>query len=318
VRAVLLYNPAAGAGRAARVLPDVLARLRAGGMAVGAHRTASLDEARRTARELAGEVDALIAMGGDGTVGACAAGLGQAGPDARAALGLIPTGTGNDVARTLGLPFGDPLQAATMLPVLPRRRVDLGVVRAAPGGAAGTVGTGERWFIDVASAGFDAEVNRLANERLARAPSLARYAGATIARLLVSRPATFQLTIDGAVHQTGAWFVAVSNCRSYGGGMRIAPDAMLNDGRFDVVVVGAFSKPRFLATFPQVFTGRHVNHPLVTVHRAATVELAADRPQRVYADGEPAGTLPAVFQVLPAAISVLAPADVPSLGRAGG
>lgn len=299
MRTLLVLNPAAGGGRAARLLPGVLNRLRAGGAEVQTHQTTSLEGACAAARDAAGEVDAVVAMGGDGTAGACAAGLGQAG-GARAALGLIPAGAGNDLARSLGLPHRSPLEAASLLATLPRRRADLGLV-------------GGRHFLDIASAGFDAEVNRVANERLGRAPARLRYAGACVAMLLARRPATFQLTLDGQVTETRAWLVAVSNCRSYGGGMLIAPDALLDDGLFDVVVVSDLSRPAFLATFPKVFSGRHLDNPAVTVHRAARVELAADRPQLVYADGEPAGTLPTDLRVLPGAITVLAPAGAPGL-----
>jgi diacylglycerol kinase (ATP) len=105
--------------------------------------------------------------------------------------------------------------------------------------------------------------------------------------------------------------VAVANGPSYGGGMRVAPAASLQDGLLDVVVIHDIGKLEFLKTFPKVFSGRHVEHPAVSVHRAGRVELDADRPLAVYADGEPAGTLPATFQVRRAAITVLAADDAP-------
>ena len=105
--------------------------------------------------------------------------------------------------------------------------------------------------------------------------------------------------------------MAVANGPSYGGGMRVAPRASLADGLLDVVVIADIGKLEFLRTFPKVFSGRHVEHPAVAVHRAARVELEADRPLAVYADGEPAGTLPASFAVRPAAITVLAADPAP-------
>ncbi|HEY2959018.1 MAG TPA: diacylglycerol kinase family protein [Actinomycetota bacterium] len=126
MRALLACNPASGGGRGARALPGVVERLRRAGVElVEVHRTASLDDARKAACDAATEVDAVVAVGGDGTIGACASGLAAAGPDARAALGVVPAGGGNDLARALGLPTGDPLAAAGLLPGLPRRRVDL-------------------------------------------------------------------------------------------------------------------------------------------------------------------------------------------------
>jgi diacylglycerol kinase (ATP) len=298
VRALLVHNPTAGGGRAAGLLPAVTERLRSGGVEVDQHATRSLEDARQTACEAAGAVELVVAVGGDGTVGACAAGLADAGAGTRAALGVVPAGGGNDAARSLGLPLGDPLAAAALLPRLRRRPADLALV-------------GERSYLVVAGAGFDSEVNRVANQRLSWVKGRARYVGALLAELVVGRPAGFRLTLDGEVHELTAWFVTVANCQSYGGGMRIAPDARLDDGLLDVVVVGDIGKPAFLATFPKVFSGRHLEHPAVTLHRARRVELDGDRALAVYADGEPCGSLPATFTVRPAAITVLAADGAP-------
>jgi YegS/Rv2252/BmrU family lipid kinase len=299
VRALLVHNPTAGGGRAGGLLPAVAGRLRAVGVQVQEHATRSLQDARVAACEAAGTVEAVVAVGGDGTVGACAGGLAEAGPGATAALGVIPAGGGNDAARNLGLPFGDPLAAAALLPGLRRRPADLARV-------------GGRSYLVVAGAGFDSEVNRVANQRLAWARGRARYAGALLVELVVGRPAGFRLTLDGQAHELRAWFVVVANSQSYGGGMRIAPDARLDDGLLDVVVISDIGKAEFLATFPKVFSGRHVDHRAVTVHRARRVELAADRTLAVYADGEPVGSLPAAFEVHPAAITVLAADGAPA------
>ena len=278
-------------------------RLQAGGAEVTTHRTRSLEDARLAACLAAAEVEVVVAMGGDGTVGACASGLADAGPSGRAALGVVPTGGGNDVARTLGLPFSDPLAAAAALPRLRRRPADLARV-------------GGRRYLNVAGAGFDSEANRLANQRLGWVRGRPRYVLATFAELLVGRPAGLRVTLDGQRQELRAWLAVVANCPSYGGGMRIAPAARLDDGLLDVVVIAAISRPAFLATFPRVFSGRHVQHPAVSQYRARRVELAADRPLHVYADGEPAGTLPATFEVQPAAVTVLAGDSAP--GFAGG
>jgi diacylglycerol kinase (ATP) len=298
VRALLVHNPTAGGGRASRLLPAVTERLRAAGVQLDQHATGSLEDARLAARQAAGSVEAVVAVGGDGTVGACAAGLADAGAAAHAALGVIPAGGGNDAARTLGLPSGDPLAAAALLPRLRRRPADLARV-------------GERSYLAVAGAGFDAEVNRIANQRLAWAGARLRYLGAALAQLAVGRPAGFRLRLDGEERELRAWLVAVANCPSYGGGMRIAPAASLDDGRLDVVVIGAVGKLTCLDLLRKVFSGRHVEHPAVGVHHAERVELDGDRALAVYADGEPAGFLPATFAVRPAAITVLAADGAP-------
>ncbi|HEY8557700.1 MAG TPA: diacylglycerol kinase family protein, partial [Actinomycetes bacterium] len=109
MRFLVVHNPTAGGGRAGRLAPQVVERLAGDGVEIDQHRTLSLEDARLAACHAAGEVDAVVAIGGDGTVGACAAGLADAGPGSRAALGVVPAGGGNDAARTLGLPAGDPL-----------------------------------------------------------------------------------------------------------------------------------------------------------------------------------------------------------------
>jgi len=210
---------------------------------------------------------------------------------------VIPAGGGNDAARSLGLP-ADPLAAAGLLTRLRRRPADLATVAG-------------RAYLNVAGAGFDSEVNRLANQRLRWARGRPRYVGAVLAELVVGRPATFELVLDGQATRLQAWLVAVANGPSYGGGMRVAPAASLDDGLLEVVVIGEIGKLEFLRTFPQVFSGRHVEHPAVAVHRAARVDLDADRTLAVYADGEPAGTLPATFEVRPAAVTVLAADPAP-------
>jgi YegS/Rv2252/BmrU family lipid kinase len=298
VRALLVANPTAGGGRAGRLLDQVAERLAADGVAAERHLTRSLEDARLAACEAAGSFDAVVAVGGDGTVGACAAGLADAGPGSRAGLGIVPAGGGNDAARSLGLPASDPLAAAGLLARLRRRPADLATV-------AGRV------YLNVAGAGFDSEVNRVANQRLGWAGNRPRYVGAVLAQLAVGRTAEFRLVLDGRAQAVRAWLVAVANGPSYGGGMRVAPRASLDDGLLDVVVIADIGKLEFLRTFPKVFSGRHVEHPAVAVHRAARVELDADRPLAVYADGEPAGTLPATFEVRPAAITVLAADPAP-------
>ncbi len=265
MRALLVLNPAAGGGRGVRLLPEVIERLRSAHVEVEVHRTTSLDDAGQAAEEAAGGVDAVVAVGGDGTVGACAAGLAAA-RDGRAVLGIVPAGGGNDLARNLGLPFRDPLAAAALLPSLEVRRADLARV-------------GERCFFNAAGAGFDSEVSRRANQCLSTAPARLRYVGAVLAELVVGRLASFRLCLDGRELSARGWLV----------------------------------EPDFVATFPKVFSGRHVEHPDVTVHRATRIELEADRPLPVHVDGEPAGTVPATFEVVPGAVAVLAAAGAPAL-----
>jgi diacylglycerol kinase (ATP) len=173
----------------------------------------------------------------------------------------------------------------------------------------------ERWFAGVLGAGFDAIVNERANGwRWPRGRS--KYVLAMLRELPVFRPRAYTIELDGEVWSTPAMLVAVGNGPSYGGGMRVTPDAHLDDGLLDVMVVEPVSRPEFLRIFPRVYAGTHVDHPAVTIRRARSVTVAA--PGIVgYGDGERFGPLPMTMTAVPRALSVLAghEADVPRPAR---
>jgi len=134
-----------------------------------------------------------------------------------------------------------------------------------------------------------------------------KYDVAVVAELAAFRPLPYRITLDGGeVREVEATLVAVGNGPSYGGGMRICPGADLSDGLFDITVVGACSRATLLRVFPRVYRGTHVDHPVVTVLRASSVELAADD-VTAYADGEPVGRLPLTARCVPAAVRVVGP-----------
>jgi diacylglycerol kinase (ATP) len=210
-----------------------------------------------------------------------------------AALGIVPLGSGNDFAAHAGYPRRDPLAACRTLAEGAVRPVDVGRIQ------------GGRAFLCVAGSGFDSEANEAANNvRFARGTMV--YVAAVFQTLARFRPARFTLSLDGAAETFDGMFVSVGNARSYGGGMLIVPDASLDDGLFDVCVVRAMSRRALLGQFPRLFKGTHVRHPAVDVRRARTVELSADRPFTLYADGEPVGPLPVRLDVEPKALALIA------------
>jgi len=160
------------------------------------------------------------------------------------------------------------------------------------------------WFGCVLSAGFDSKVNDRAN-RMSWPRGRMRYNMAIVAELGVFKPIAFTLELDGERWETEAMLIAVGNARSYGAGMQICPDAVIDDGLVDITVLGPVSKVEFLRAFPQVFKGTHRDHPAVTMRRAKTVSLAADN-VTVYADGEYIGELPITCVTVPGAVRVLA------------
>jgi YegS/Rv2252/BmrU family lipid kinase len=285
----LIVNPSSGGGRAGASLPGVRAALDFHGLEHHVEATRSLAHARELAVAAAGAGEMAVALGGDGLVGAVAGALANTG----GVLGVLPGGRGNDFARVLGLP-PQPIPACEVLAGGSVRELDLG--RA-----------GEGTFIGIASCGFDSEANRIANQaRFVRGNLVYTYGG--LRALLRWRAARFELLLDGEPLSMTGYTVAVANSAAYGGGMLLAPDASLQDGRFDVVLVSDTSKLAFLRSLPKVFRGEHVTLPEVTILRAREVEVSADRRFTMYADGDPIAELPVKLKVLPGAVRVIVPA----------
>jgi YegS/Rv2252/BmrU family lipid kinase len=283
----LIVNPAAGRGRALRALPRAEQALRARGVRFHVERTRDVEHAAAlgAAAGRAGEVAAVLS--GDGLLGVVAGTL--RGSDG--VLGIVPGGRGNDFARTLGIPR-DPAAACAVIAHGRERTIDLGEADG-------------RTFVGIASAGFDSDANRIANAT--RVPGDAAYLYGALRALAAWRPARFELELDGEPLVHVGYNVAAANGRQYGGGMVLAPGAELDDGRFDVVTVGAVSKARFLSQLPKVFRGAHVRNREVTVRRAAELRIAADRPFALYADGDPLAELPTTVRTLPGAVRVIVP-----------
>ncbi|MDI3407084.1 diacylglycerol kinase [Streptomyces cavernicola] len=290
----LFVNPTAGRGRGAHAAQPAASALRAAGFSVRTLVGDGPDDALRRAREaVEGGTGALIAVGGDGMAGLAL----QAVAGTRTPLGVIAVGTGNDFARALGLPVRAPgaagKLAAEALKSARIREVDLGRVDG-------------RWFGTVLASGFDSRVNDRGN-RMTWPGGRFKYDLAILAELAAFKPLPYRIRLDdGPAFEVDATLVAVGNGSSYGGGMRICAGAVLDDGLFDVTVVGDCSRRTLLRVFPQVYKGTHLDHPKVTVHRAAKVTLEAPDVTG-YADGEPLGALPLTAECVPAAVRVLAP-----------
>ena len=289
-RAAVLVNPAAGRGSAGRAAGPVVERLRAGQVRVDVLTGSSAEEAAELARGAVTDgVDTLVAVGGDGLVSVAQQAV--VGTDVR--LGIVPCGTGNDAARALGLPLGDPAAAVDVVLAGRTRAVDLGRVAG-------------RTFLAVLSSGFDSRVNERAN-RMTWVRGPVRYRAAMLAELGVFRPVPYRIELDGEPLEVEAMLVAVGNGPSYGGGMRVCPAAELDDGLLDVTVVLPLAIGPFLRLFPSVYRGEHVHSAAVLTRQARRVSLAAEG-MTAYADGEPVGPLPVSVEVVPAALTVLVPA----------
>ena len=295
MRLGLIINPSSGRGKGAARGQLVLETLKAQGQEFVNLSGASMDEANANARHAIndGQIAGLIVVGGDGIAHlgvniACETGI---------PLGIIAAGTGNDLARSIGMPEGDVV--AGTLAVLEKldspRLVD--AIKAHSS-------TGQFWFFGTASAGFDALCNQRANQ-MSWPKGQRRYDIAMVLELAKFKPIHYEATIDGAHRSFDAMLCAVANGPAFGGGMLIAPDAKVDDGYLDLFIVHAMSRLELLKVFPKVYTGGHVTHPAVDFVRAKSVKLSSGN-MPVYSDGEARGHSPLTATVVPCALSVFA------------
>jgi YegS/Rv2252/BmrU family lipid kinase len=286
VRLQLVVNPSAGGGRASKLLPSVESALSGHDVVVAP--TRSLVHADSLAAQGVADGRVVVAMGGDGIVGRVAGAVAAAG----GVMGVVPGGRGNDFCRSVGIPR-DAVAACAVLTSGVETPVDLGYA-------------GEVAFIGIASIGFDSDVQeRVLRSRLPLGQLIYLYGA--LATVFSWKPATFHCEVDGAPVSIIGWSVAVANSGTYGGGMRLAPAASVTDGLLDLVTSSTTSKLTFLRAFAKVFKGTHVDEPSVAVRTASSVTLDADRPFRVFADGDPVAALPCTLTVKPGALRVLLP-----------
>lgn len=299
-RIVVAINPEASFGKRRGVGPAVVQALRTEGHTVTSLTEPDVDQLRAAAEQaLSEEPDALIVVGGDGMVHLGVNLVAETGVP----LGIVPSGTGNDMSRGLGIPIGNTEQVIKELLVSlmhEPRNIDAGFVTRRDGSTV--------WFAGILSAGFDAIVNERAN--LMRWPrGRQRYNLALLRELAMLKPVRYRLTVDGVQSETRAVLVAVANNVSFGGGMKVTPDAQLDDGLLDVFVVQPLTRIAFLRIFPRVFKGTHVTDARVSISRARHIRVDADRIVG-YADGERVGPLPVTVDVRPGALRILSKAPV--------
>jgi YegS/Rv2252/BmrU family lipid kinase len=284
----LLVNPSSAGGRTLERLPAVEAELDKRRAAFRVERTRDPEHAiaEAVAAGHAGEIP--VVMSGDGLVGMVGGALAGTGVP----LGIMPGGRGNDLARVLGIP-DEPAAAIDLLLSGSTREIDVGEANG-------------RRFLGIASVGFDSDANRIANEtRFIRGHLV--YAYAALRALAAWKPARFTVRVGEENLRFTGYTVAVANNKAYGGGMFVAPDAEIDDGRFDVVLIGKVGKLRFIANLPKVFRGTHVENDEVRVFQTPQLELSASRPFAIYADGEHLTDLPARLRILPGALTMIAP-----------
>ncbi|MCQ4042608.1 diacylglycerol/lipid kinase family protein [Streptantibioticus rubrisoli] len=287
-----VVNPTAGGAQGAAALIPLAKLLRDAGATLEVEYSRGLDHARTLARQAAERGRVVLGVGGDGMAGCVAGAL--AGTDA--VVGIVPAGRGNDFARALHLPTETTALAELLLHGTPRK-IDAIEVESAVHQRLAVLGS--------VYAGVDAVANRHANaSRLLR--GAASYYVGGLRAIVTWRTAHYRITVDGTVHERRGYTVVAANSGFYGFNRRIAPNAAVDDGLLDVVVIQAAPRPLFFAVMNELKDGRHIHRPQVEVLRGREIRIEADRPLPYGADGEVEATLPVTARVLPGALTVLA------------
>ena len=286
---VLLANPKSGTGKAAKYLELISEEFKKNHVQIVSILADSAEATSKKLQEvLSGQVDAVMAIGGDGAVHLAIQELALS----NIPLYVLPCGTGNDFART-----GGPLDLDVTRAV--KRMLETSPVEIDLGRTESEIGT--RWFGQVLSTGFDSLVNERAN-RFSFVKGQIKYTIATLLELPLFRPYRYEMVTPGGTRKIPAMLIAVANGASYGGGMLICPSADRRDGLFEVMVLHPVSKVELLKVFPKVFKGKHGSHPAVEFIKVAKLTLESNA--IAYADGEKIGSLPINIEIVPKALRV--------------
>lgn len=275
---LLVVNSKAGKGRASKLAGKFEVLLKSNNLPYEIINKATYEETFSEYRLSisSGKFEKVVAIGGDGLVNLCL----QEVAEQNIGLSVIPAGTGNDFARAVGSHKKSVNEIFNVVRSQDPTTIDLGLVTGA---------FGKRWYVQVLSTGFDALVNNLAN-RINWPRGQMKYTLATLLTLASFKPIPYELIIDGKQFKQDFMLLSVANGETYGGGMRICPDASNSDGIFDILLVHPVSKIVLLSIFPKVFTGKHVPHPKIDIIRGKKVQISADA--SAFADGEFVSKLP--------------------------
>lgn len=290
MRILVIVNPAAGSRKSLRLLRDIKQWLSQSPHEVLFTIPESPDEMRSAIMKAPERgIDAFLPIGGDGTVHQALPAIAEA----KIPLGFLPCGRGNDFARNIGLP--SKLQKSCSLPSNPSfHQVDLPRINNIP-------------FVAVTYVGFDAEVNKLANDGRDYLGGTLGYIICVLKTLKNFRPFEIEITIDDHCFRERMMMVTVANAPFYGGGMKIAPDANMNDGLLNICIAKEISKLELLWEFPKVFKGTHIYHPRIMMKSGRRIRLTSDESRNIYADGEYVGHLPADCTIGNPTIHIMSP-----------
>ena len=293
-----ILNPVAGGNRGRARWEELVNALRQRGIEVDESRTERAGHASELAAR--GDYDLIIAVGGDGTVSEVAAGILQRDPiQPQPILGVLPVGSGNDFQRTAReLVLGSDL--ATRFIESEPAKMDAGRIRFEG------VDRRNQYFINAANVGFSAAVGERAERSFRSWPRMAGYFVSALVTLVSHSNVRVEMDIDGETVERRANSVVLALGKYFGQGMKVAPDAVTDDGKFDIILIGDIGRLELVAAYPRLYSGSHIHHGKVDVLHGARVSIRADRPLAVEGDGDVRGWLPATFEVLPGALRVIA------------
>lgn len=286
----VIYNPAAGRGRARRHVREVEEYLRSRGARVDCEPSTGPDDLVRIAAESSrGSYDRIVVCGGDGTVNLAVREFDLS----RAILAVIPTGSGDDFGRVMQIPRN--IRRACDVVIDGRvREIDVALAN-------------DIRYLGVAGLGFDSEVADYANRhvRFLRGSAVYLYAIFRVLPRFTARPVRIE-SAEGTRHEE-IMFAAVGNTRQYGGGIRITPAAVVDDGLLDICIVHRTTRGQLLKTLPKAYTGAHVKSPFVECGRGREFRFESEQPMAVYADGEPLTHTPVTFSLAGERLKVMVP-----------
>ena len=283
MKTLIILNPVSAKGRAMDLRKEIESEFKKLKLDYQIHISKSLqDMMNATKKNLKNGFTNFIGVGGDGTIHYMANIL--AGTDKN--LGVIPTGSGNDIAVNLGLP-SDVKSCCRIIKKGATKRLDLGLIN------------DKYYYLCIAGSGFDSQVNDLANNTRLPVKGPAKYSYSVYKTLITFKSKKFFMDYDNSQREVFGMMITASNMPSYGGGMRITPDADPEDGLFDICIIKRMSKLHFIKVFPKVYEGKHIEDSNVEIFRTSYLKLDSEYQFSVFADGEYICKLPASFKVAP-------------------
>lgn len=265
----IIINPAAGRGKGAAALERLLPEIHsAWDGEVRLYKTTGPGDGTVQAEKAIAEGAVILASaGGDGTL--CE--VIQATATKQIPVLCLPNGTGNDLVRTLGISSLE--HAASLLQIGKVSNIDAGLLE------------GKR-FVNILSCGFDAEVGDKINKRYRHLKGTAAYLAGVISTLVSYKALPLTLEIDGTRVERKVMLCAVANAQTYGGGMKVSPHSVVDDGLLEVILVGEVSRFEFLKTFPKVFSGSHLSHPAISTYQGRRIKISSEKELAVGLDGD--------------------------------